>query len=74
MNNQFRIGDWVVCKRNQEVFRILAFYNYKGLYVLPDNCGDWGDIEGIENCRLATKDEIKKEIARRNKKKFISCI
>ncbi|WP_437261252.1 hypothetical protein [Bacillus thuringiensis] len=71
MDNQFRIGDWVVCKRNQEIFRILAFCNWKGLCVLPDNCGDWGDIERTKDCRLATKDEIKKEIVRRNKKKFI---
>ncbi|WP_436866566.1 hypothetical protein [Bacillus fungorum] len=69
MKKQFKIGDWVVCEHNQNVFKILHFCNCKGLCVLPDNHGDWGDIEGIEHLRFATKKEIQSEINRRKNNK-----
>ncbi|WP_044782879.1 MULTISPECIES: hypothetical protein [Bacillus cereus group] len=71
---RFRLHDWVIHEKAQSVFKILEIYEFNGLAFLRDDCGDTGDIEAIEECRLATEKEIEKEQLRRKREKVCSHI
>jgi hypothetical protein len=71
---RFKLHDWVIHKETQSVFRILEIYDFNGFVFLRDDCGDTGDIEAIEECRLATEEEVAKERLRREQEKVWSHI
>lgn len=64
---RFKVHDWVIDKRSQRISKISAIDTWNGLIYYPDNCIDVGDFELIEDCRLATDDEIEKEKLEREK-------
>ncbi|AJI09077.1 hypothetical protein OB988_21440 [Bacillus cereus] len=58
---RFKLHDWVIDKQSQRTSKISAIDTWNGLIYYPDYCIDVGDFELIEDCRLATDDEIEKE-------------
>ncbi|MGD6955453.1 hypothetical protein ACQCWI_28105 [Bacillus thuringiensis] len=59
---RFKLHDWVIDKKSQRTSEISAIETWNGhLIYYPDYCIDVGDYELIEDCRLATDDEIEKE-------------
>lgn len=64
---RFKLNDWVIDKQIQRTSKIKAIDTWNSLIYYPD-CGiDVGDFGFIEDCRLATDDEIEKEKLEREK-------
>ncbi|PLS18898.1 hypothetical protein CVD28_00415 [Bacillus sp. M6-12] len=57
-----RIGDWIFDTRNGDIFKIEQIW---GEWLLHDDWIDAGDVSFVEDCRRATKEEIKRGKSKR---------
>lgn len=60
-----KIGDWLFDTRSGHVFKIEKIW---GEWVLQDDYIDSGDVSLLDECRRATKGEIRKAKRKRKRK------